>query len=163
LNEGLGSVRGDLIAMISSDDLWAENKLELQVKVILENPALGYVLGLTKFVLIKGETPPRAFRPELFEGAREAVLLEVLLARRALVERVGNFNESLQVASDVDWFARLGNLDVPHILIPQVLLYKRIHANNLSTAPELGKTINHEILSAMRTQMQRRREMNQNE
>jgi len=157
LNEGLDAARGEFVAMISSDDLWDSEKVKLQVEYLLAHPQIEYTLGLTRFVLIEGETAPVAFRPELFEGAREALLLEVFLARKALFDRVGKFDESLRIASDVDWFARLAHLNVPRAILPRVLLQKRIHAHNLSTEPSLSRTINHEILAAMRNQMLRRR------
>lgn len=159
LNEGLGQARGEFVAIISADDLWVPDKVQVQVNYLLAHPDAQYTFGLTKFVLIEGETPPRAFRTELFQGAREAILLEVLLARRGLFERVGKFDESLRVVSDVDWFARLTNLNAPHAVIPRVLLQKRIHAHNLSTEPSLSAAFNHEILVAMRSQMQRHRKL----
>lgn len=157
LNEGLEAVRGEFVAMISSDDLWVPQKIQVQVEYLLAHPEVQYTFGLTKFVLIEGETAPRAFRPELFEGAREAILLEVLLARKEVFDRVGKFDESLRIASDVDWFARLTSLRAPHVIIPQVLLHKRIHEHNLSTEPSLGTTITHELLVAVRNQMLRSR------
>lgn len=157
LNEGLAAAHGEFIAMISSDDLWVSDKIELQVAYLLAHPDIEYTLGLTKFVLIEGETPPRAFRTELFEGAHLAILLEALLARKGLFDRVGKFDESLRVASDVDWFARLASLNASRMIIPRVLLRKRIHRHNLSTEPSLSQTFNHELLAAMRNQMLRRR------
>jgi glycosyltransferase involved in cell wall biosynthesis len=157
VNEGLAVAAGEYIAMISSDDLWVSDKLELQVAYLQAHPDIEYTLGLTKFILIEGETAPPAFRTELFEGEHPAILLEVLLARKTLFDRVGKFDESLRVASDVDWFARLVALNASHVILPQILLKKRIHGGNLSTEPTLGKTFNHEILTAMRNQILRRR------
>lgn len=157
LNEGLDAARGEFIAMLSSDDLWSPDKVELQVHYMLEHPEIDYTFGLTKFVLIEGETAPAAFRKELFEQPRQAILLEVLLARKKVFESVGKFDESLRVASDVDWFARLVDVNTSRVILPRVLLQKRIHAHNLSTEPSSGGEIKHEILTAMRNQMLRQR------
>lgn len=157
LNEGLDAAQGEFIAMLSSDDLWAPEKLQLQVEYLSRHPETGYVRGLTRFVLVEGETPPRSFRTELFQGEHEAILLEVLLARKSLFERVGKFDESLFVISDVDWFARLANLNDPGGTIPRVLLHKRIHADNMSSAPSSGKSYQREMLTAMQRQIQRHR------
>ncbi len=157
VNEGMDAARGEFVAMISSDDLWDENKLQLQVEYLRDHPDTRHVFGLTKFVLIEGETPPRAFRTELFHGEHLAILLESLLARKTLFERVGRFDETFRMASDVDWFARLENLHEPRGVIPRVLTYKRIHAHNLSSEPTLSKTFNHELLAMMRAQVLRQR------
>lgn len=157
LNQGLDAAHGEFIAMLSSDDLWSPDKVELQVQYLLDHPEIDYTFGLTKFVLIEGETAPAAFRKELFEQARLAILLEVLLARKAVFDRVGKFDESMRVASDVDWFARLVDVNTARAILPRVLLQKRIHGHNLSTEPSSGGEIKHEILLAMRNQMLRQR------
>lgn len=154
-NEALDVARGEFIAMISYDDLWAPEKLQLQVEYLSSHPETAYVRGLTRFVLIEGETAPRAFRAELFHGEHEAQLLEVFMARKGLFDRVGRFDQELSIASDVDWFARLANLNEPGGMIPRVLLYKRIHANNLSTSA--GEIVRREMLTAMQKQLRRHR------
>lgn len=157
VNEGVQAARGEFIAMISSDDQWAPDKTELQVQYLASHSETDHVLCLTRFVLVPGETAPRAFRAELLEGDRVAILLEALMARKTLFQRVGKFDESLKIASDVDWFARLANLHQPRGMIPRALLNKRIHAKNLSTDPTQRQVFRHDVLTAMHRQMQLRR------
>ena len=159
VNEGLDAARGEFVAMISSDDLWVQEKIQLQVEYLIERPEIQYVFGLTHFQLMEGETPPRAFRAELLQGEHLAILLESMLARKTLMQRVGKFEEAMRVASDVDWFARLGNLNEPRGVIPRVLLHKRIHAANLSSEPSSGASFKHDVLWAMHAQVLRRRGM----
>lgn len=163
LNEGFDAACGEFVAMISSDDLWRPDKVQMQVEYLREHPTVEYVFGLTKFVLLEGEQAPRAFRAELFEEPREAIVLEAMLARKTLLERVGKFDESFEVLADVDWFARLKNVNATRALLPHVVLQKRIHANNLSTAPKKGATIQHEMLTAMHAQLRRKRETRTND
>lgn len=163
VNEGIQGARGEFVAMISSDDQWAPDKTMLQVEYLSTHPETDHVLCLTRFVLVPGETAPSAFRAELFEGDQEAILLEALMARKTLFECVGKFDESLKIASDVDWFARLGNLRKPRGMIPRALLIKRIHAKNLSTEPAWHEVFRHEVLTAMHSQMHRHRARLQNE
>ncbi len=157
LNEGLTLARGEFIAMISSDDIWLADKIQMQVDYLRAHPAIQYVLGLTKFVLIDGETPPRAFRVELLQGTHAALLPEAILARKSLYARTGKFDESFAITADVEWLARLTAAHEPYAVLPHVLLHKRIHANNLSTSPRAAPVHNHELLAIMRNQMRRYR------
>ncbi len=159
VNEGLDSAHGEFVAMISSDDLWVPEKIQLQVEYLVAYPEIQYVFGFTRFELMQGETPPRAFRAELLQGEHLAILLESMLARKTLMQRIGKFEETMRVASDVDWFARLGNLNEPRGVISRVLLHKRIHGNNLSSEPSSGASFKRDVLSAMRAQILRRRGM----
>ena len=54
------------------------------------------------------------------------------MARRSTFEKVGLFDTNYKIASDVDWFLRAADLQIPMHTIERVHLRKRIHAHNLS-------------------------------
>jgi len=58
--------------------------------------------------------------------------METLLLRREVVERNGPFDPALSPADDMDWLARLQDAQASLGLIPEVLLFKRIHDTNTS-------------------------------
>jgi hypothetical protein len=50
---------------------------------------------------------------------------------RAAFERVGPFRTDLKFGEFIDWFARAVELGLRHRLLPEVLLWRRLHDDNL--------------------------------
>ena len=72
-------------------------------------------------------------------------------ASRSLIRSF--FNTTLTVAEDVDWYARANDDQIPYHMIPQVLLYKRVHDSNSS----LNEGQN--LLQALRASIQRKQNL----
>jgi glycosyltransferase involved in cell wall biosynthesis len=151
-NLGIREAKGEMIAFVESDDYWAPEKLKLQVACLLENPGIQYTISRFKFFLEPGCSVPVGFKKELLEGDQVGRIPGTLLARRALFDVVGFFNNDLSIAADVDWFVRAKDKDVKFAIIPEVLLYKRVHESNLSSNAE---TNNRELLSLLRKSIAR--------
>lgn len=77
-----------------------------------------------------------------------------MLARRRVFERVGTFNPSLSIACDSDWFARSRDFGIAFGILPEPLLYKRIHSGSLSTKKGQYRR---EVLRMMARSMTRKR------
>lgn len=153
-NHGIEVARGDLIAFISHDDRWDADKLALQVAALERDPELQYVVGLLRYFMDPGGEPPPNFRPELLEGDHVGRVMETLLARREVFDRVGMLSPDLALAHDVDWYARAKDLGVPMAVVPEVVLHKRVHAGNSSTDPDVNDP---ELLRALRDSIRRQR------
>src|SRR5512147_1784621 len=101
LNEGIEASRGELVAFLSDDDLWVEDKLRLQVEALVADAAAMYAIGRARFVRIEGAPLPASFRPELLEGEHLGRLPEVVLVRRRLFRDLGTFDERLAIGADI--------------------------------------------------------------
>ncbi len=131
-NAGIAATRAPLVAFLSHDDRWAPDKLERQAARLAEDPSLDFVVGLAAFECAPGCVPPPGFRRELLDGPVPAYILETLLVRRELLDRVGPFDPSLRSAEDVDWFARAFHLGARGAVIDRVVVHKRVHDRNTS-------------------------------
>jgi glycosyltransferase involved in cell wall biosynthesis len=132
-NSGITAARGTFIAFIDQDDLWSPNKLNVQVHYLMKNPEVQYVNAWTKVFVEQGHALMSRYTSDFMEHAHKARTLGTFVARKSLFERVGIFQPKFRIACDVEWFVRLKGYSVPSYIIPEVLLYKRIHNSNLSS------------------------------
>lgn len=154
-NQGVRESRHELIAFLSCDDLWEPTKLERQEAFMRDNAAVDFCVTRVRHFLSPGSEIPPGFRPELFESDRVAYIMETLLARRRVFDKVGMFDESFEVAEDVDWFARAQDAeDVESGFVDEVLVRKRVHDRNASLNAEANNAL---LLKALRASIERKR------
>jgi len=131
-NLGIGCARGEFVAFISHDDIWSQGKLAQQIQFLREHPWIECVTGRVKFFIEPGCPLPYGFRKELLDGDHVGHIMETLVARKTVFERVGLFDCSLTTAEDVDWFNRAHQMGIATAVTPAVVLHKRIHGRNSS-------------------------------
>lgn len=152
-NEGIAEAKGEFIAFISHDDIWLPNKLDVQIAYLQERPDIAATLGMVEHFLEPGTKPPEGFRMELLEKPYPGWIMEALVARRDLFAQVGKFDASFAVGEDSDWFARALDAGLSPVVLPQVLVRKRIYGGNAS----LNTDTNPLLLRALRASIQRKR------
>lgn len=157
-NEGILASHGSLIAILDSDDLWEPRKIELQVRALAQHPQCGYAVARTRFLRMPGAPLPPGFDRVDMEADHSAPYPSAVLARREMFDRVGLFDESLHIASDIEWFRKARDLGIESVSMPDTLLHRRIHAGNLSSRPPDPSLLNRELLSLLRASIQRRRD-----
>ena len=130
-NAGIALSDAALIAFLDADDRWAADKLARQAAALDADPALDFVLCLV-----------RAFAsPELPDAERSALeaqqprpvegwLAGAMLIRRASFDRVGTFASELRVGEVIDWFSRARRIGLHSLVLPEVLLERRLHLHN---------------------------------
>lgn len=115
-NHGLAAARGELLALLDSDDEWLPTHLEAQVGLLQRDPELGMVL--TDVVRMDSERRDyEVFRrrdaiPEDGHVLRWVLRNPALVPasatfRRAVYQEVGGFDESLRTAEDLDFHLRV--------------------------------------------------------
>ena len=153
-NVGVRAATGEFLSFLDHDDLWSSDKLERQMASFERNRALDLVFGHIQ----------NFFTPEmpLDDRARVAVPLRPLrgllqgamLARRRSFDRVGLFSEERSVGDFLDWYGRalLAGMNVE--MLPETVLYRRIHANNFQ---RIHKHQRGQYLRAVKDLLDRRR------
>ena len=130
-NLGLRHARGEIIAFLDADDLWPENKLALQSQRLAADPGLDIVSGRIRYIRLPGADPLEL----RFEGPDQSVAhihLGAALYRRRAFDVVGDFDESLRIGHDQDWFLRARELGLRISILQEVTLLYRLHGSNLT-------------------------------
>jgi glycosyltransferase involved in cell wall biosynthesis len=140
-NTGIRVSKGEYVAFLDSDDIWAKNNLRLQINYLKNNPDIGLIYG--EIVNFNGhetdeelwsvimETP----RPKghIFQDLILACLFQTstVMVRRRVLDTVGFFNESLPLGEDYDlWLRIAANHKVGYV--PDMLCKYRRHASSLT-------------------------------
>jgi glycosyltransferase involved in cell wall biosynthesis len=146
-NNALRDATNELVAFLDADDLWLPEKLARQLALVDASPAVGLVHGAYVVVDEQGRELVRRLGPGLTGRVADRLAVENLvsgsastaLVRRALLDRVGLFDESLRGGEDWDvWFrvARVSEL----AYVPEPIAKIRRHATNSTRAEDRIRT-----------------------
>jgi glycosyltransferase involved in cell wall biosynthesis len=113
LNHALGRARAPLVARLDADDVSLPERLARQVAFLERHPDVGVIGTAAREVDARGHElgvvrPPEddaAIRRALIR--RNPMLHSTVMVRRALLARVGGYDETFAVAQDYDLWLRL--------------------------------------------------------
>lgn len=149
-NAGVKLCRSEFVGFLDADDIWAPNKLELQLEVFgSTSESVGLVHSAYFLIDEDGERQNGAkvhepklrgeiFRPLLTEGYALSGSASSALVRREVLERTGEFDEKLTYAEDLDLWLRLSR--IAHVdFTPEAVVGIRVHPNSIQRRREPGK------------------------
>lgn len=116
-NAGIRAARGEYVAFLDADDWWLPDKLARQLELMRARPELGFCSTAARVENPDGEflndwqCPPldtvNVLETLFSENAAIAGGCSAVMARKALFERVGLFDEGLRGFEDPDLWIRL--------------------------------------------------------
>jgi glycosyltransferase involved in cell wall biosynthesis len=151
-NVGLGLARGQFVAFLDDDDWLPPTKLRVQAEYLLGHPSVGCVLGRQRWIVEEGVQPPNLPRDPIL-GEVGGVQLVSAMIRRDVLEEVGGFDPTYRYAEDRDLFVRLREHDVEIAVLPEVVLHKRLHGENMT----LNRPDSHPMLRSLKEKLDRER------
>ena len=156
-NRAVEDATGDFFAFLDADDRFVPAKLERQMATLQADPELDMVFGhVQEFI-----------SPELTDEQRQGIrppapeplpwtAPNLMLIRRGSFERVGGFSTELRVGVTVDWFARASEAGLRSVVLPEVVLERRLHTQNNGLRERDARS---QYLHVLKAAMDRRRAM----
>ena len=132
-NLGLSAGGGEFVGFLDADDLWPLDKLDTQMARFRECSELGFCIAhVQNFWIPELIEEEKRFRDHRISKPLPGYVTGTLLARRDCFKTVGHFNTAIEHADDTEWFLRANERGAAMELMPDVLLYRRLHYTNLS-------------------------------
>ncbi len=154
-NTGIKNARGSFFAFLDADDLWTEDKSARQIAVMEADPGLQIVFGhVSHFYspdideITKQKTQcPTEKMPGYHHGT-------VLVTRTAFHD-IGLFSEKWECGEFLDWSFRAQEKGYGSVLIPEVVMKRRIHSANRGI---LVREIRSDYVHVLKAALDRRRQ-----
>ena len=113
-NKAIKKANGDYIAFLDSDDYWAPNKLELQIKKFQSFPNLGLVYSDAIYFNSKKEMQLYKYRKAYAGNCTKPILLDYFLCMSSCLVKMDIikkhkifFDNQLMVCEDPDFFLQI--------------------------------------------------------
>jgi glycosyltransferase involved in cell wall biosynthesis len=155
-NTGLANCNGELIAFLDADDLWPKDKLNKQFDFLIRHPKVVCVLGRMKNFLDDNIDLPNWISTSSMSDETNALSMGAGLIRREAFDAIGIFDPNCWFGDDLDWFIRLREAGLAMDFMKEVLLFRRIHANNISSNQRL---LTQQYLRIIKSHIDRRRQL----
>lgn len=129
-NQGIRMARGEFIAFLDNDDVWENNKLEVQMNQFRSNPHLDISFSYMQCFIspeLNEETHNLHYcPPEPIPGH----IPSTILIKKTSFERVGYFDSRWKNGESVDWLFKAREAGLNFGDVDEVLVKRRIHETN---------------------------------
>jgi glycosyltransferase involved in cell wall biosynthesis len=146
-NLALARARGNFVAFLDADDLWAPEMLERLHAVLVDDLADVAWCGWQNTGTAARDTQPRLPPAAAADGALDHAFehgkwpLNALLVRRPLVDELRGFSERRATAMDYDFWLRLLARAPRLAAVPEVLAYHRLYPRGDARIPQWQQVV----------------------
>ena len=147
-NSGVDLAKGDYIAFLDADDIWMKDKLMLQMAAFQGNPGLDFVFGYVQ----------QFISPELDEKHKSNIycpaekmpgyIAGTMVIKRESLIYAGAFDTQWQIGEFVDWYIKAKEQDMKSFMLPEIVLKRRLHTDNMGIRDRDSRTDYVRILKA---------------
>jgi len=139
LNKGIRNCRGKYIARMDADDVCAPKRFELQLEYLEKYPNTDIVGCLVSLISEKGklirsldDLPLEDYQIKWHLIFGSPLIHPALMIRRRIFDDIGYYDDSLNVAQDIELWRRLSH-HIKFYNIPERLFDLRIHKESTSS------------------------------
>jgi len=154
-NQAIHASSGGFVAFCDADDVWMPFSLAHRLQALEDDPTLLAVIGHVTVVEFDGIRATAAQQSRCGQS-RPGFTPGALLVKRQAFETIGEFDESLTIGCDSDWFVRL-QASHPVCILSETVLQKGARSASLSADTA---TYRRELLTVAKRFIEHRREGN---
>lgn len=156
INTGFGASKGQFICVLDADDVWLQDKLELQCAHLEAAPHADIVFGFVEAFECPSIPKSRFTQLTYQKGAIPGPLFGTSMAhRKVFLDMVGPLDEALRYGYWADWYQRLLASKATVEMMEDVVLHRRIRPGTLSqrVTGRSGEGISGDLLKIARQAM----------
>jgi glycosyltransferase involved in cell wall biosynthesis len=154
-NRAVQLASGGLLAFLDADDRFVPDKLDRQHEILESRPDTDMVFGhVREFVSPELSVEERESIRAPAPGPAPWTAPNLMLIRRESFQRVGPFSETLKVGVTIDWYARAIEYGLHGVMLPDVVLERRLHLANNGLREREAR---HQYLHVLKSSLDRRR------
>jgi glycosyltransferase involved in cell wall biosynthesis len=157
-NAGVQRSSGEIIAFLDADDIWMPEKLAKQLAVLDDDERVGLVFCYQRYFFDTEVVKPAWFRPNGPPEGEPSYWPSSWVMRRSAWEKIGPLRPDFRNGEDLDWLSRANDAGLTSVTLTDVLLKKRIHANQLTADLAM---IKQGLFASLRQSVRRKRAASQ--
>ena len=129
-NTGVAHTETDYLAFMDGDDLWASDKLALQMAELQRAAGPAMIFGHTTQFASPELSPEEIAALKFDPNPMPAITASALLMRKSDFLIAGSFDETLQTGEFIEWYARARDRGLASLVLSDVLVRRRLHRHN---------------------------------